>query len=240
MIHLSNLLYAYPDSGFRLDIPDLAVAKGEKVAVIGPSGSGKSTLLGLIAGALLPASGSVVVDGMAVQELNDSDRRLFRATRIGQVFQDFELIEYLTVEENIRLPYLINRQLTYGSQQRQHLQVVIQQTGLAGKLHRRPFQLSHGERQRVALCRALITSPPILLADEPTGSLDPSTAVDILQLIINQISLSKTTLLLVTHDHSLLKYMDRTINLSCPLNLRQTSHSAAQGSSGDASLKGLQ
>ncbi len=97
MIHLSNLHYTYPASDFQLDIPELEVSSGEKVAVIGPSGSGKSTLLGLIAGALLPTHGSIVVDDTAVQEQSDSARRLFRATRIGLIFQEFELIEYLTV-----------------------------------------------------------------------------------------------------------------------------------------------
>jgi putative ABC transport system ATP-binding protein len=222
MIQLSNLHYAYPACDFQLDIPDLNVARGEKVAVIGPSGSGKSTMLGLIAGALLPLRGSVVVDETVVEKLSDSARRLFRATRIGLVFQEFELIEYLTVEENIRLPYLINHQLKYTSGQRDRLLSLVQQTGLSGKLKRRPHQLSQGERQRVAICRALITAPRIILADEPTGSLDPATAAAVLRLLIDQVKFEETTLLLVTHDHSLLKHMDRTIDMTGLLSSRPT------------------
>jgi putative ABC transport system ATP-binding protein len=241
MIHLSNLYYAYPSTDFQLEIPDLEVAPGEKVAVIGPSGSGKSTMLGLIAGALLPESGSVVVDGTAIAVLSDSARRLFRATRIGLIFQEFELIEYLTVEENIRLPYLINRQVKYTDVQRNRLRNLVHQTGLDGKLNRRPYQLSQGEKQRVAICRALITGPRLLLADEPTGSLDPETAAGVLRLLIDQVKFNKTTLLLVTHDHSLLKYMDRTIDMTELLASRVTADGTITDFPGlDATVQGLE
>lgn len=214
MIHLSNLFYEYPGSDFRLDVPQLDVSQGEKVALIGPSGAGKSTLLALMSGALVPNRGSIIVGDIALDELSDSARRLFRATNVGLVFQDFELLEYLTVKENIQLPFLINRQLKFQSPHRDRLLTLVKQTGLADKLHRRPHQLSQGERQRVAICRALVTGPKILLADEPTGSLDPANAANILRLLIDQVEIHAATLVVVTHDHNLLGYLDRTINMS--------------------------
>jgi putative ABC transport system ATP-binding protein len=214
MIQLSNLQYAYPSSDFRLAIPELKIAQREKVAVIGPSGSGKSTLIGLIAGALLPQVGSIVVDDVELSGLDDSARRLFRATKIGMVFQEFELLEYLSVEENIRLPFLINQMLKYSSNHQERLKALAARMGLASKLGRRPRQLSQGERQRVAICRALITDPKIILADEPTGSLDPSTAAEAMELLIDQLNERNATLLLITHDHNILRYVDRTIDIT--------------------------
>ncbi len=213
MIQISNLSYDYGNSGFQLRIDQLNIAAGEKVAVIGPSGSGKTTLLHLISGAKRAQQGSISVDGQELSSLSDYQRRMFRATKIGFVFQDFELIEYLNVAENIRLPYLIHSELKFQAPQEAALEQLTLQTGLADKRKRFPDQLSQGERQRVAICRALITSPRILLADEPTGSLDPDTAADILKLLIQQATQMGTTLLMVTHDHSLIHQFDRTIDM---------------------------
>lgn len=231
MIQLSNLSYDYGNSGFQLCIDQLSIAAGEKVAVIGPSGSGKTTLLHLISGAKPAQQGSIRVDGQELSSLSDYQRRMFRATKIGFVFQDFELIEYLNVAENIRLPYLIHSELKFQAQQEAALEQLTLQTGLSDKRKRFPNQLSQGERQRVAICRALITSPRILLADEPTGSLDPDTAADILQLLIQQATQMGTTLLMVTHDHSLIPQFDRTIDMRSLItqpNLRATSQASSE------------
>ncbi|MFO0941271.1 MAG: ABC transporter ATP-binding protein [Pirellulales bacterium] len=231
MIQISNLRYDYGSAGFQLRIDQLSIAAGEKVALIGPSGSGKTTLLHLISGAKPTQQGNIIVDDQQLNSLSDYQRRLFRATKIGFVFQDFELIEYLNVTENIRLPYLINSELRFQAQQELTLEQLTLQTGLSDKLKRFPDQLSQGERQRVAICRALITSPRILLADEPTGSLDPDTAADILQLLLQQATQLGTTLLMVTHDHSLIHQFDRTIDMRTLMtqpNLRSTQQPSAE------------
>lgn len=219
MIRISNLRYSYGPSGFQLTIPLLDVSVATKVGIVGPSGSGKTTLLNLVSGAKVPNDGEIVVGGALVSSMSDSQRRNFRASQIGFVFQDFELLDYLTVEENVLLPFGINSHLKFGNEHRELLIALAAQAGIADKLKRRPDQLSQGERQRVAICRALITSPKIVLADEPTGSLDPRTAQEVLNLLIDQVSKHAATLLMVTHDHSLLHRLDRTIDMAQFLKL---------------------
>lgn len=214
MIRLSNLKYHYRSSDFRLDLPELIVNRGAKVAIIGPSGSGKSTLLNLIAGTILPVSGEIQIDNVNLNHLNDAHRRDFRAQNIGFVFQDFELLEYLSVDENVKLPFLINRKLKWEDQTEQHRTRMLEQMGLHRKRRCYPHQLSHGERQRVAIARALIAAPKIVVADEPTGSLDPGTAREVMALLIEQTRQNGTTLILVTHDNSILHYFDQTIDLA--------------------------
>lgn len=214
MIRISNLRYSYGSSGFQLSIPRLEVSAASKIGIVGPSGSGKTTLLNLISGAKVPNDGEVEVGGVSVSSMSDSQRRNFRASQIGFVFQDFELLDYLTVEENVRLPFGINSHLKFGNEQRELLKSLASQAGISDKLNRRPDQLSQGERQRVAICRALITSPKIVLADEPTGSLDPKTAQEVLNLLIDQAPKHAATLMMVTHDHSLLHRLDRTIDMA--------------------------
>lgn len=213
MIQIRNLSYDYGDSGFQLLVGELDIRAGSKVAIVGPSGSGKTTLLQLISGAKAVGQGEITVDGQPLHQLADYQRRKFRAEKIGFVFQDFELIEYLSVAENIRLPYLLNSGLAFGTEHSERLQQLVQETGLSDKLTRYPDQLSQGERQRVAICRALLPAPKIVLADEPTGSLDPVTAKNVLELLIRQAIQSNTTLLMVTHDHSLIERFEQTIDM---------------------------
>jgi putative ABC transport system ATP-binding protein len=212
MIQVQNLEYSYGQSSFRLSIPALHVSQGERVALIGPSGSGKTTLLSLLSGAVVPTSGSIEVDGVRVDTKSDAERRRFRIAKVGFVFQDFELIEYLPVRDNILLPYFINRSLKRTAETDRQLERITDQAGLSDKLRRYPQQLSTGERQRVAICRALIASPRLVLADEPTGSLDPITAGDIMKLLLDQATVNGATLVMVTHDHGLLGNLDRTID----------------------------
>jgi putative ABC transport system ATP-binding protein len=214
MISISHLRFRYPDSNFRLVIDDLKIEAGEKVAVVGPSGSGKTTLLNLIAGIMVPDSGQLQVEGVDISKLSDAQRRNFRISRIGLIFQQFELIDYLTARDNILLPYWINRSLTLNGEIRSEAIERANSMGLSDKLNRRPQKLSQGEQQRVAICRALINRPKILLADEPTGNLDPSNKQLILEILFQQISANGQTLVVVTHDLGILAGFDRIIDFS--------------------------
>jgi len=214
MIVFENIAFAYPGSAFRLVVASLHVAEGEQAVLIGPSGSGKTTLLNMAAGIIVPDTGTVRVDGAAISQRSDAARRNFRASDIGMVFQEFELLEYLTVRENILLPYRINAALKLTDTVRATADELAARVGITETLNRRPNRLSQGERQRVAICRALVTHPRIILADEPTGNLDPDTSRTIVDLLLAQASAADATLLMVTHDHSLLDDFDRTIDIS--------------------------
>ena len=212
MIEIENLRFRYPRSDFVLDLPQLSVAAGEKVAIVGPSGCGKTTLLNLISGIVVPDSGSIEVGGRIVSDLSDSARRNFRIAGIGMVFQQFELVEYLNTRENILLPFSINSTLKLNSTVRAAAGELAGAMGLGEKLGRQASQLSQGEQQRVAICRALITQPDVILADEPTGNLDPRNKHLILDLIFEQAEQNKQTLVVVTHDMGILSGFDRTID----------------------------
>ncbi len=215
MIRISELQYAYPNSDFRLSVDSLFVDDGSKVAIVGPSGSGKSTLLMLMAGILMPSHGAIEVNGVNLGRLSGSERRRIRAQSIGFVLQSLELIDYLSAYENITLSWLLQGQLPWTAAIRSDVQRLAKAVGIDDplKLKRYPHQLSQGERQRVALCRALVRSPRLVLADEPTGSLDPDNARLALDLLIEQTQRAGTTLVLVTHDHSQLDRFDRVIDM---------------------------
>ena len=212
MIDIEQLKFAYPKSEFRLIIDSLKVESGEKVAVVGPSGSGKTTLLNLISGIITPESGVVKVDDATVSSQSDSERRNFRIANIGFIFQQFELVEYLRVSDNIRLPYLINQSLTETSESKTRIKELAQAVGIGDKLNRWVRQLSQGEQQRVAICRALLTDPKLILADEPTGNLDPANKQRILNVLFEQVSRGGQTLIVVTHDMAILDGFDRVID----------------------------
>ena len=212
-IAIENLQFQYANSEFRLQIPQLEVKAGETVAVIGPSGCGKTTLLHLIAGIKLPNAGRIVVDGMPVSELNDRDRRQLRITKIGFVFQDFELLDYLNVLDNMLHPFRLNGALALTPAIRDRAKALARQVGIGDKLRRYANELSRGEQQRVAVCRALLTQPTVLLADEATGNLDPANKVLTLELLFQYVRERQASLLAVTHDRELLDRFDRTIDL---------------------------
>ena len=205
MIGIRDLEFAYTDSDFRLRIAELSVAPATTTAFIGPSGSGKTTLLNLIAGILLPDRGTVETNGTVVTELSDRERRAFRVEGVGLVFQEFELLEYLSVLDNILLPYRINPALRLEPDVRQRAADLAERVGIADKLGRLPRRLSQGERQRVAVCRAVLTDPPLLLTDEPTGNLDPVNREKVLDILFDYVHESGTTLVSVTHDHEILE-----------------------------------
>jgi len=212
MIQIESLKFQYHDNGFYLSVPHFAVRAGEKVAVVGPSGSGKTTLLNLLAGILTPMAGSIQVDETSVSDLNDAGRRDFRIRNIGFVFQDFELLDYLSILDNILHPYRITSALKLTGQVCQRAIFLAEQMGVAGQLKKHPGKLSQGEKQRVAICRALLPQPRLILADEATGNLDPDNKTLILDLLFNAVSDHDATLLAVTHDHELLKRFDRVVD----------------------------
>ena len=212
MIAISNLKFSYPIGNFTLHIPEFSVDKHEKIAVIGPSGTGKTTLLNLIAGIIVPSRGSIRIDDTSVDQLNDAQRRQFRITHIGFVFQDFELLDYLNVYDNILHPCRITRALQLDAAVRQRARMLAQEMGIGDKLKRQASDLSQGEKQRAAICRALLTRPGLILADEATGNLDPENKTRILDLLFRAVKEQDTTLLAVTHDHELLKRFDRIVD----------------------------
>jgi len=212
VISIRSVKFKYRFGEFHLSVPELDIAQGEKVAVIGPSGSGKTTLLNLIAGISVPEHGVVTVDGVAVSQLQDAMRRSLRITRIGFVFQNFELLDYLNVLDNVVHPYRISSALKLDRQVRERASALAGRLGIGDKLRRHPGDLSHGEKQRVAICRALLPSPTVLLADEATGNLDPANKMRILELLFDSVAEHDATLLAVTHDHDLLERFDRVID----------------------------
>ncbi len=212
MITIDNLDFRYPSGEFRLRIPEFLVNKSDKVAVVGPSGSGKTTLLNLVAGILVPASGTIMIKDTAINALRDDKRRDFRITSIGFVFQDFELLDYLNVLDNILHPYRITGALSLNPTVKKRAAGLAEEMGIGDKLRRMVNDLSQGEKQRVAICRALLPRPELILADEATGNLDPKNKERILELLFRTVEEHKATLLAITHDHDLLKWFDRIID----------------------------
>jgi putative ABC transport system ATP-binding protein len=214
LVAIEDLVFSYPEGDFRLAVPELTVAEGEKVAVIGPSGSGKTTLLNLVAGILSPARGTVGVGGVEVSGLSDGRRRDFRITSVGFVFQDFELLDYLSVQDNILHPYRITGALRLSGEVRERALKLAGDMGIERHFHRHPGNLSQGEKQRAAICRALLPRPKLILADEATGNLDPRNKTHILDLLFDSVQEHGATLLAVTHDHELLPRFDRVVDFA--------------------------
>jgi putative ABC transport system ATP-binding protein len=214
MIELRDISFRYPATdGFGLNIPGLSVAQGQCVAVVGPSGSGKTTLLGLLAGILRPDRGAVEIDGTNLSALDERKRRMFRIDNIGQVFQTFELLHYLTILENVLLPHHIKASETGAVAIRQRARELLDSVGLGNKGASYPAELSQGEQQRVAVCRAMLNRPALLLADEPTGNLDQANKQNVVDLLLEQAQLNQSTLLMVTHDQSLLASFSTVLDI---------------------------
>ena len=211
-VRISGLRFRYGEGDFRLDIPELTIESGSTVAFIGPSGCGKTTLLKVLAGIVAPTDGQVWTCGTELGPLSDAERRAFRVSAIGLVFQEFELLEYLTVLDNVLLPYRIHSALSLDESVRERARGLARRVGIADKLDRYPRKLSQGERQRVAVCRSVLPEPAILLADEPTGNLDPSNKNRVLDILFDFIEEHGTTLVAVTHDHELLPRFERVID----------------------------
>ena len=189
----------------------LSISRGEWLFLLGRSGSGKSTLLNLISGIDLPDRGEVVVDGQALNRLSERDRTLFRRNSIGFVFQFYNLIPTLTVLENVLLPLELTGKLTHALKERaRHL---LDQVGLAERAQSYPDRLSGGEQQRVAVARALVHSPRLILADEPTGNLDAESGRQVLELFRRLLRGTGTTMVLVTHSSEVARLADRVMTI---------------------------
>ena len=218
MIELSAISKTFnagkPNRFTALEQIDLTLAPGQVAVFKGPSGSGKTTLLNLIAGIITPINGTVSVDESQVNALGDQQRRDFRITNIGFVFQDFELLDYLNVFDNVLHPFRITGALKLDKGVRARALKLTREMGIGDKLKRYPTRLSQGEKQRVAICRALLPQPRLILADEATGNLDPDNKSLILDLLFSAAADHDATLLAVTHDHELLPHFDNVVNFS--------------------------
>ena len=189
---------------------DLAVTRGEAVAVVGASGSGKSTLLAILAGLDTPSTGDVQLDGKDLFSLDEDARARLRAMNVGFVFQSFQLLPSLTALENVMLPL----ELADDAQAESRAREILTRVGLGERLHHYPKHLSGGEQQRVALARAFVVRPKLLLADEPTGSLDAGSGAEVIQLLFEMNREYGTTLVMVTHDESLAARCARVVRLA--------------------------
>jgi len=187
---------------------DFFIDDGEFVSIMGQSGSGKSTLLSILGGLNHPTRGRILLDSLDVYRLTSEQRADLRSEYIGVIFQSFQLIPYLTVLENVKLPMAITGKK--ARQQDKMARDVLARVGLANKADRLPDQLSGGEQERVAIARAIVNRPPILLADEPTGSLDSKTADEIMNLL-RELNREGQTIIMVTHNPEACKYASRTI-----------------------------
>jgi len=215
VLSVSKLTKTYRSAGEQIEVlrgVDLAVAAGERVALTGESGSGKSTLLHLIAGLDAADSGEIALGGISVSDLGDAGRAELRRDRLGLVFQQFNLIPSLSVEDN-----LVFQSRIAGRHDAAWHDELVERLGLGALLKRYPEQLSGGQQQRVAIGRALATKPLLLLADEPTGNLDEATADDVLALTRDLVTRTGCGFLMVTHSERLAATLDRRIHLHAGL-----------------------
>jgi putative ABC transport system ATP-binding protein len=189
---------------------DFTVQPAETLALVGASGSGKSTLLGLLAGLDTPSSGKVLLDGTDIFALDEDGRAAFRKARLGFVFQSFQLLPHLNALENVMLPL----ELRGDDAAREKAEAMLGRVGLQSRLRHYPKYLSGGEQQRVALARAFVTEPPLLFADEPTGSLDAATGEAVIQLMFELNRERGSTLVLVTHDPAMAARCGRTLTIA--------------------------
>ncbi|CAN7497287.1 ABC transporter ATP-binding protein [Pseudoduganella sp. LjRoot289] len=193
-----------------LDDVNFSVRARETLAIVGASGSGKSTLLGILAGLDTPSAGTVLLDGGDIFALDEDGRAVFRQAKLGFVFQSFQLLAHLTAVENVMLPL----ELRGETHARVKAEAMLERVGLSSRLKHYPKYLSGGEQQRVALARAFVSEPPLLFADEPTGSLDAATGEAVMQLMFALNRERGSTLVLVTHDPAIAARCGRTVTMS--------------------------
>jgi putative ABC transport system ATP-binding protein len=211
MLQITGLTKRYRNRAV-LDELQLAVGAGEYIAIVGESGSGKSTLLNLIAGLDRPDSGSVRIDGLDIAVLDDTARTLVRREKLGFVFQAFHILPHLTVAQNVALPLVLLGEPPEARERR--AAKLLAEVGLAGREASMPRELSGGELQRVAVARALVHRPALVLADEPTGNLDPETASVVLELLAREVRGRGAAGVLVTHSEAAAATADRVLRLA--------------------------
>lgn len=210
-LHVSDLRFAYSAEGFRVHVPQLELAAGKALALAGPSGAGKSTLLRLLTGLLTPTAGKVSLGAAQMETMSHEARRAFRLQHIGLVFQDFALLDYLTVTENILLPHQFRG--TANATVRTKMLDLTERLHIDRYLDKRVSQLSQGERQRVAVARALVHEPQFVFADEPTASLDPARGRIVVDMLLEDTRRRGACLVMVTHDPNLLPLFDQTVRM---------------------------
>ena len=207
--HLSKYYGEKENRVIALDDVSFSVDPGEFVAIVGPSGSGKSTLLHLLGGVDVPSEGRVIVDGNDISHMKEAPLAIYRRRQIGLIYQFYNLIPILNVEENIMLPLLLDGR----KPDRAYFRELVETLGLSDRLSHLPNQLSGGQQQRVSIARSLITKPSIILADEPTGNLDSKNSAEILSLLHRMHRESRQTIVLITHDASIALQADRILTL---------------------------
>ena len=213
MLDMQSVSKSYRHRGktiTALDDVTIEIPKGDFVAIVGPSGSGKSTFLLMFGGMLSPASGSVRVDGQSLYDLNSERRAVVRREKIGFVFQTFNLVPYLTALENVQIPLFLAK--LSDKEQKGCATALLERVGLGDRLDHKPSELSIGQQQRVALARMLANDPPIILADEPTGNLDPENAQSV-QSFLKEANAEGRTIVMVTHDVRAAEIARRTLRL---------------------------
>ena len=213
-LRVENLSKIYDSSAGRvvaLDNVSFAIKKGEFVSVVGPSGSGKSTVLNMVGALDRPTSGKIYIDGIDIFSLNDSQIATMRNSRIGFIFQSFNLINRTTVQKNVKLPGIISGMSSDEAHSRS--MKIVEALGIADKKSQKPVNLSGGQQQRVAIARSLINNPTIILADEPTGNLDTKTGDDVFDMLKMLSHKFKRTIVMVTHNPELAESTDRSILL---------------------------
>jgi len=212
MIKLNNVRKDYLSGNNTttiVDVDELNISAGEKIAIVGASGSGKTTLLNLLSGLVVADQGQIVIDGQEITTLSESARDRFRANNIGYLFQNFHLLDGYSALENVELGMLF----ASGAVKSQRAAEQLTKLGLGQRLHHQPSELSIGQQARVALARATVNNPKIILADEPTGALDSESAREALDLLFEQSASHNSTLICVTHDKSVAANFDRILDM---------------------------
>lgn len=212
MIEVKDIIKSYGQAKNKVDVLkgiSFSIKEGNFVAIMGTSGSGKTTLMNCISGIDMIDSGEILYENQDISKLNSEQRKLFRRSNIGMVFQSFDLLSILNVRENILLPIKLN----HLKLDEKYFNEIVETLGIEAKLNNRINELSGGEQQRVAIARALITRPKLLCADEPTGNLDRKNTIEVMNLFKKINKEMNTTILMITHDHQVAEYADEIIKI---------------------------
>ncbi|WP_299356548.1 ATP-binding cassette domain-containing protein [uncultured Shimia sp.] len=212
-VEVQNLQFSYGAGDFRISIPELTVPTGQSLGIVGPSGCGKTTFLNIVSTVTRLRQGRLTLGDVNPAEMTDAKCREFRAKNIGYVYQDFGLIDYLSGRENLLYPFFVTGRRGDAALN-SRIDQLTAEFGITHVLGRKPQNISQGERQRLAICRAILGMPSLILADEPTGNLDPANKSSILDHLCRQCQTTGATLIVVTHDRNLTDRFDQVIDFS--------------------------